>query len=75
MALATKNKLKLVFATATGNHTWNFSNIDGSINSTRVNALMDTMIANGSVYKYIPLTKVSATFERVTETEIEITTD
>ena len=65
--MATTAQLKLVFDTMGGQKTWTFKQVkDATL--AEVKTLMDTMITNGSIYKYPPLSKVSA--QRViTETQ------
>lgn len=53
-------QLQLKFGTMSGEKTWTFKNVKDDITVTQVKNAMDTMITNGSVYKYPPLTKVSA---------------
>lgn len=60
-------QLKLVFDTMGGQKTWTFKNIKSEASTADVKNLMDVMIANGSVYKYPPLAKVSA-IQQITTT-------
>lgn len=53
--------LKLVFETMGGRKTWSFKRADTEATTAQVKNLMDTMITNGSIYKYPPMEKVSAT--------------
>lgn len=61
-------QLKLVFDTMGGQKTWTYKNANENVTATQVKNLMDTMITNGSIYKYPPLAKVSATAV-ITETQ------
>lgn len=68
-------QLKLVFETMAGEKTWTFKNANPSATVSDVKNLMDTMITNGSIYKYPPLTKVSATAVVTTTTEYDLSDD
>lgn len=61
--------LYLKFGTTSGEKTWKLSNFDTTTTTQQVKTLMDTMITNGSIYKYPPLTKVSAKVQTVTESQ------
>lgn len=64
--------LKLKFGTMSGEKTWTFNNIDPNAAVADVKTLVQTMIANGSIYKYPPLTASSATLVTTTEAEIPL---
>lgn len=61
-------KLILRFGTTSGekNFTYNYGNEEAD--ASDVNALMDAMIANGAIFRYPPLTKISAKAQITTET-------
>lgn len=58
--MATTIQLELKFGTLSGVKTWTFNNAESSVVVDDVKTLMDTMITNGSIYKYPPMTKESA---------------
>lgn len=70
--MAAGTKLILRFGTASGekNFIYNYGNAEAT-GSSITNA-MDAMITNGSVFKYPPLTKISAKAEVTTVTEFNI---
>ena len=62
------SKLVLRFGTLSGEKTWTFSEAkDSGITVAQVKNLMDVMIANGSIYQYPPLSKLSAKLVRTSE--------
>lgn len=64
--------LKLVFETMGGRKTWSFKRASTDATAEEVNALMNTMITNGSIYKYPPMEKVSATMVVTQETHYQL---
>lgn len=70
--MAAGTKLQLVFGTASGQKTFSYNYANASASTASVKLLMSTMIANGSVYKYPPLTAVSAKFQITTESEVDL---
>lgn len=70
--MATVTTLKLKFGTANGTKTWNYKYADSEVSASDVDKLMDTMITNGSVFAYPPLTKDSAELVQTITTTIEI---
>lgn len=70
--MANSNSLILKFGTLNGEKTWTFSEIVAEPTVQQVKTLVETMITNGSIYKYPPLTHVSAKVRQVTETDYDI---
>jgi len=72
--MAVGTTLKLVFETGYGQKTFSFKHAKtaSQIQASDVRNLADTMITNGSIYKYPPLAKVSATLETTTQTTISV---
>lgn len=64
--------LKLVFETGYGQKTWSFKNANPSATTTAIKSAMETMITNGSIYKYPPLAKVKAELQTTTTTGIDV---
>ena len=73
--MATGTSLILKFGTLAGEKTWTFSNVDEEASTASVKTLMNTMIENGSIYKYPPLSKVSAVTRIVREEAYDISDD
>lgn len=71
--MASSVTLKMVFVTASGDKTWSLKYANPELTESNVNSLMDTMITNGSIYQYPPLTKKSAKIQVLTETDFNIT--
>ena len=66
--MANSKTLVLRFGTMSGEKTWNFANVDEEAATTaNVKTLMNAMVENGSIYKYPPLTKISAILRVVDE--------
>lgn len=65
--MASGIQLQLRFGTISGEKTWTIKNVKDTITTAQVKTAMDAMITNGSVYKYPPLSKVSA--KRIVTTE------
>lgn len=70
--MAAGSKLILRFGTTSGekNFTYNYGNSQAP--AMDVKAAMQAMIANGSIFKYPPLTAISAKVEVTTSTEFNI---
>lgn len=72
----TTKKLQLKFGTAFGTKTWTFSNVGSSITASgskaQIKTLMQTMITNGSIYKYPPLALDSANVIETTTGEVDL---
>lgn len=70
--MASSNKLVLKFGTMSGEKTFTINYADVSADTGDVRALMDGIIANGSVYQYQPLTKISAKIVQTIEKEYSL---
>lgn len=70
--MAAGSKLVLRFGTTSGekNFIYNYGNSEASTSS--VKAAMNSMIENGSLFRYPPLTKISAKVQIITESEFNI---
>lgn len=64
--------LQMKFGTASGTKTWNLKYAKADLTGAQVSSLMDTMITNGSIYQYPPLTKDSAALVVTTVTDLYI---
>lgn len=64
--------LILKFGTMSGEKKWSFSGADPEVPVATVKTLMNTMITNGSIYKYPPLTIVGATLRTVNEADYDL---
>ena len=64
--------LKLKFGTMSGEKTWNFKYAKANTTTENVKNVVSKMIENGSIYKYPPLTAVSATLVTTSETEVDL---
>lgn len=60
-------KIQFTFGTLAGAKTWTFSNADSDATDSAVKNAAQVMIANGSIYKYPPLTAESAKIVITTE--------
>lgn len=65
-------KLQLKFGTTSGTKTWTFNYAKSGATVEQIQALANTMIENGSIYQYPPLTKESAEIITTSVTRIEI---
>lgn len=65
--------LKLKFGTMSGEKTFTYKYGDEEATSANINALMDGIIANGSIFKNPPLTKISAVCEITSQTSWDMT--
>ena len=70
--MASSVSLQLKFGTMSGTKTWNIKYAKEDATTANIKNLMDVMIANGSVYKYPPMTKESALIIKKTETEVDL---
>ena len=70
--MASTTKLRLKFGTMSGTKTWNFNYAETTQSASAVKTLMSTMITNGSIYKYPPLTAESAEVVQTTSTSVDI---
>lgn len=70
--MAAGTKLILRFGTASGEKNFTYNYGDSSALSSDVKTAMNTMITNGSVFKYPPLTAISAKVQVTTETEFDL---
>lgn len=74
--MATTRKLQLKFGTTYGTKTWTFSNLSSSVtpsgSKAAIKTLMQTMITNGSIYKYPPLTLDSANVIETTTGSVDL---
>lgn len=70
--MAVGTKLILRFGTTSGekNFTYNYGNSEAT--SANVKSAMQAMIDNGSVFKYPPLTMISAKTQITTEAEFDL---
>ena len=70
--MATGSKLILRFGTAAGekNFTYNYGNASAPVSD--VKDLMNAMIENGDIFKYPPLTAISAKTQVTTESEFDL---
>ena len=72
MAVTTSYKMQLKFGTMSGDKTWSFNYAKDSPDPENVKAAMETMIANGSIYKYPPLTIDSAKVIATSTTTLDV---
>lgn len=70
--MAVGTVLKMVFETTMGQKTITFKYADPSATTQSIKTLMDTIISNGSIYKYPPLSKVSAILETTSQATIDV---
>lgn len=70
--MAAGTKLILRFGTTSGekNFTYNYGNDEATTSS--IKAAMNAIIANGSIFKYVPLTIISATSQVTTERQFDL---
>lgn len=64
--------LKLQFGTLSGDKTFTYNYANGSADEEDVQALMTSMITNGSIFKYPPLIAKAAWIETKTITEYTV---
>ena len=70
--MAAGTKVILRFGTTSGEKNFTFNYGDASTAISDVKALMTAMITNGSIFRYPPLTAISAKAQVTTETEFDI---
>lgn len=70
--MASSQKLQLKFGTIDGVKTWNFNYAKTSPPVSQVKTLMNAMITNGSIYKYVPLEARSAAIVITTESYYDL---
>lgn len=70
--MAESSKLILRFGTTSGekNFTYNYGN--ASTSAAGIKTAMQAMITNNSIFKYPPLTIISAKFQVTTETQVDL---
>lgn len=70
--MASSTKIVFRFGTTSGekNFTYNYGNDE--VSGATVKATMNTMIANGSIFRYPPLTIISAKTVITTESDIDV---
>lgn len=68
----TTTKLQMKFGTMSGVKTFTVNYVNPDARTADIKALMDTIITNGSIYTYPPLTKESAELITTETTEIDI---
>lgn len=70
--MAAGTKLVLRFGTTSGekNFTFNYGNANAA--NTDVKTLMNAIITNGSIFRYPPLTAISAKAQVTTETTFDL---
>lgn len=71
MATSSGTTLKMYFDTMGGPKTWSFKHAKADASSSLVQALGQTMITNGSIYKYPPLQFTGAEMVVTTVTHID----
>ena len=70
--MASTTNLKLKFGTMYGEKTWTIKYANTNPSAEQIANAMNTMITNGSIYKYPPLTKVSAEIVTTTTQEVDV---
>ena len=70
--MAAGTKLKLVFETPAGQKTWSFNYVKPNSTAAHIKSVATAMITHGSIYKYPPLSTVSAALETTTVTEVDV---
>ena len=70
--MAAGSKVILRFGTSSGEKNFTYNYGDASTSGSDVKAAMNTMIANGSIFKYVPLTIISAKVQVTSETEFDL---
>lgn len=73
--MAAGTKLILRFGTMSGEKNFTYNNINTSSSAAAIKAAMNTMIANGSIFRYPPMTIISAVAQVVTETVYDLDSD
>lgn len=70
--MAAGTKMLLKFGTASGEKTFTYNYGNREALASDVKQAMQTMIANGEIFKYPPLTIVSAKAQVTSETEFDL---
>lgn len=70
--MASGNVLELKFQTTYGEKTFRFTRVKNNATSANVKNLVNTMIANGSIYAYPPLVAISAKIIVTSENAIDL---
>lgn len=70
--MAAGSKLILRFGTMSGEKNFTFNYGDAETTASAVKALGTAMIANGSIFRFPPLTMISAKAQVTTETTFDI---
>lgn len=70
--MAAGSKLILRFGTASGEKNFSYNYGDDDASTQDIQAAMNAMITNGSIYKYPPLTIISAKCEVTTVTDFSV---
>lgn len=70
--MAAGTKLILRFGTTSGEKNFTFNYGDANTAVSDIKALMNAMIANGSIFRYPPVTAISARAQVTTETTFDI---
>ena len=66
------SKLVLKFGTLSGEKTWSFNNAKSDVATSSVKSFIQTMITNGSIYTYPPMTAKSAKIVTTSEDIIDL---
>ena len=70
---ASSTKLVLVFANSSGEekkYSWNYA--DPEVGTTKIQALVNAIITNGSIFENVPTTFKEGYFTKTTSTAIEV---
>lgn len=70
--MAASSKLILRFGTTSGEKNFTYNYGDASTSASDVKTAMNTMIENNSIFKYPPLTIISAKVQVTSETEFDL---
>lgn len=70
--MASSRKLILRFGTTSGEKNFTYNYAGDNLSSAGVKSAMNAMIENGSVFKYPPLTRISAKVQVTEEETIDV---
>lgn len=70
--MASGTKIVFRFGTTSGEKNFSYNYADDDATSANVKAAMQAMITNGSIFRYPPLTAISAKYVITTEGEYDI---
>lgn len=70
--MAAGTKFVLRFGTASGEKNFIYNHGNSEVNPASVKAAMQAIITNGSIFRYVPLTMISAKAQVTTETEYDL---